>query len=146
MQSQNNSVVTPQAIEQAAQKGKPSMLITLILILIPTITGVAGQLLLKIGMTQLGVLELSLAALPNLIWRVITSPQVIIGLAIYLGGVFFWLLALNRAELSFVYPFASLSYVLITIVSWGILHEHVSPQRWLAMLIICLGVIMVVRS
>jgi drug/metabolite transporter (DMT)-like permease len=114
--------------------------------LIPTITGVAGQLLLKIGMTQLGVLELSLAALPNLIWRVITSPQVIIGLAIYLGGVFFWLLALNRAELSFVYPFASLSYVLITIVSWGILHEHVSPQRWLAMLIICLGVIMVVRS
>lgn len=122
------------------------MLLTMILILIPTITGVAGQLLLKVGMSQMGALQISLAAVPSLLWRIVTSPYVMIGLFIYFGGVFFWLLALSRAELSFVYPFASLSYVLITIASWSLLHEQISMQRWIAMLVICAGVVMVARS
>jgi drug/metabolite transporter (DMT)-like permease len=121
-------------------------LVTLILIMIPTITGVAGQLLLKIGMTQLGALDLSLAALPSMIMRIATTPAVVVGLAIYLGGVFFWLLALNRADLSYVYPFASLSYVAITFASWTILHESVPPLRWAGLLVICVGVILVARS
>lgn len=121
-------------------------LITLILIMIPTITGVAGQLLLKVGMTQLGALDLSLAGLPAMIVRIVTTPAVVIGLAIYLGGVFFWLLALNRADLSYVYPFASLSYVAITFASWALLHENVPPLRWAGLLVICVGVIFVARS
>ncbi|MCS6841408.1 MAG: EamA family transporter [Roseiflexus sp.] len=122
------------------------MMLTLILILIPTITGVAGQLLLKIGMSQMGALEVSVAALPSLIMRIITSPYILIGLTIYFGGVFFWLLALNRADLSYVYPFASLSYVLITLASWLLLHEAVPPLRWIGLVIICIGVILVAQS
>lgn len=127
-------------------KGANPMLLTLILILIPTITGVAGQLLLKVGMSQMGALDLSVAAVPSLLMRIVTSPHIVVGLAIYFGGVFFWLLALNRAELSFVYPFASLSYVLIALASWGLLHEHVSPMRWMGLLVICFGVLLVARS
>ncbi len=122
------------------------MMLTLILILIPTVTGVAGQLLLKVGMTQLGALEISVAAIPSLIARIILSPYIIVGLAIYFGGVFFWLLALNRADLSYVYPFASLSYVLITLSSWLLLHEAVPPMRWVGLVIICIGVMLVARS
>lgn len=121
-------------------------MLTLVLILIPTITGVAGQLLLKVGMAQLGTLDLSIAALPALLMKVVTSPYVMVGLAIYFGGVFFWLLALNRADLSYVYPFASLSYVLITFASWGLLHENVPPLRWAGLLVICIGVVLVARS
>ncbi len=134
--------------ERVATKGSsmsPAML-TLVLILIPTITGVAGQLLLKVGMSQLGALELSMAALPGLVTRIVLSPYIIIGLAIYFGGVFFWLLALNRADLSYVYPFASLSYVLITVASWLLLHEAVPPLRWAGLLVICVGVMLVARS
>jgi uncharacterized membrane protein len=69
-----------------------------------------------------------------------------LGLFIYFAGVFSWLLALGRADLSWVYPFASLSYVLITIASWALLHEHISPQRWLGLLVICAGVLLVARS
>ncbi len=122
------------------------MMLTLILILIPTVTGVAGQLLLKVGMSQLGALEISIAAIPSLIARIILSPYIIVGLAIYFGGVFFWLLALNRADLSYVYPFASLSYVLITLASWLLLHEAVPPMRWIGLVVICIGVILVARS
>ncbi|MBO9321631.1 EamA family transporter [Roseiflexus sp. RS-1] len=122
------------------------MMLTLILILIPTVTGVAGQLLLKVGMSQLGALEISVAAIPSLIMRIILSPYIIVGLAIYFGGVFFWLLALNRADLSYVYPFASLSYVLITLASWLLLHEAVPPLRWIGLVVICIGVMLVARS
>jgi len=122
------------------------MMLTLILILIPTVTGVAGQLLLKVGMSQLGALEISVAAIPSLIMRIILSPYIIVGLAIYFGGVFFWLLALNRADLSYVYPFASLSYVLITLASWLLLHEAVPPMRWIGLVVICIGVMLVARS
>lgn len=122
------------------------MLLTLALVLIPAITGVAGQLLLKIGMSRMGALEISVAAVPMLLWKIATSPYVVIGLAIYVGGLFFWLLALNRADLSFVYPFASLSYVLITLASWGILHESVPPLRWAGLVVICVGVVLVARS
>jgi uncharacterized membrane protein len=122
------------------------MMLTLILILIPTVTGVAGQLLLKVGMSQLGTLDISVAAIPSLIMRIILSPYIIVGLAIYFGGVFFWLLALNRADLSYVYPFASLSYVLITLASWLLLNESVPPMRWIGLVIICIGVMLVARS
>jgi hypothetical protein len=76
--------------EQSASKGSSMtpMMLTLILILIPTVTGVAGQLLLKVGMSQLGALEISVAAIPSLIMRIILSPYIIVGLAIYFGGVF----------------------------------------------------------
>jgi uncharacterized membrane protein len=134
--------------EQSASKGSSMtpMMLTLILILIPTVTGVAGQLLLKVGMSQLGALEISIAAIPSLIMRIILSPYIIVGLAIYFGGVFFWLLALNRADLSYVYPFASLSYVLITLASWLLLHEAVPPMRWIGLVVICIGVMLVARS
>ncbi|ABQ89539.1 EamA family transporter [Roseiflexus sp.] len=134
--------------EQSASKGSSMtpMMLTLILILIPTVTGVAGQLLLKVGMSQLGALEISVAAIPSLIMRIILSPYIIVGLAIYFGGVFFWLLALNRADLSYVYPFASLSYVLITLASWLLLHEAVPPLRWIGLVVICIGVMLVARS
>lgn len=122
------------------------MTLTLILVLIPAITGVAGQLLLKVGMSNLGALEISFTAVPSILLKIITSPYILIGLAIYFGGVFFWLLALNRADLSFVYPFASLSYILITIASATLLHEYVSPMRWLGMFIICAGVLLVART
>jgi drug/metabolite transporter (DMT)-like permease len=128
------------------KRGVPNMWTTIIIILIPTIAGVIGQLMLKIGMTQMGTLELSIAALPTIALKIMTSPMIIVGLAIYLGGVFFWLIGLNRLDLSFLYPFASLSYVLITIAAWAFLNEQVPGMRWLGLVVICIGVALVARS
>jgi drug/metabolite transporter (DMT)-like permease len=127
-------------------RGANSMLTTFMIILIPTIAGVIGQLMLKIGMTNMGALDVSIAGLPNIALRIMTSPMIIIGLAIYMGGVFFWLIGLNRLDLSFLYPFASLSYVLITIAAWAFLHEQIPPLRWVGLLVICIGVALVARK
>lgn len=122
------------------------MWLTILLLTIPAITGVAGQLMLKIGMSKMGALEISMAALPAITWRMATSPWVVGGLVIYVSGIFFWLLALNRVDLSFAYPFASLSYVLIFLSSWLLLGEQITMPRVMGMLVICLGVVLVARS
>lgn len=122
------------------------MWLTIALLTIPAITGVAGQLMLKIGMSQMGALEISMAAVPSIVWRMATSPWVMGGLVIYVSGIFFWLLALNRVDLSYAYPFASLSYVLIFLSSWLLLGEQITMPRVLGMLVICLGVVLVARS
>lgn len=122
------------------------MWLTIALLTIPAITGVAGQLLLKIGMSQMGALEISMATVPSIAWRMATSPWVMGGLVIYVSGIFFWLLALNRVDLSYAYPFASLSYVLIFLSSWLLLGEQITLPRVMGMLVICLGVVLVARS
>lgn len=122
------------------------MWLTIALLTIPAITGVAGQLMLKIGMSQMGALEISMAAVPSIAWRMATSPWVMGGMVIYVSGIFFWLLALNRVDLSYAYPFASLSYVLIFLSSWLLLGEQITMPRVMGMLVICLGVVLVARS
>src|SRR5690606_5825655 len=93
-------------------ESKP-MTMTLTCILLSTLLGVTGQILLKHGMTRMGEQSLAFGGLANIGLKIATSPWVILGLMVYVSGTFFWLIALSRVELSFAYPFASLSYVLI---------------------------------
>jgi drug/metabolite transporter (DMT)-like permease len=112
-----------------------------------TILGVVGQLALKLGMTRLG--PIGLAGNRNLLalgWSVGTNPYVLGGLLTYGAGVFFWLIALSRAPLSYAYPFASLSYVLITLVSFFILREKMNLLRLAGVFVICSGVLVVAIS
>lgn len=127
-------------------QGKHTMWINVLLILIPTVAGVIGQLMLKVGMSSMGALDINAAAIPSIIMKIATNPMIVVGLAIYMGGVFFWLLALNRLQLSYLYPFASLSYVLITIAAAVFLHEQIPSLRWVGLVVICVGVALVAKS
>jgi multidrug transporter EmrE-like cation transporter len=119
---------------------------TVVLILAATLLGVVGQLVLKYGMTQMGPLSVSVGQVPLLLWRIGTNLFVVGGLLIYVSGTFFWLIALSRVDLSYAYPFASLSYVLIFFASWFVLNEPISLLRLMGMLVICVGVLLIARS
>jgi multidrug transporter EmrE-like cation transporter len=127
-------------------KGANTMLTTLMPLLLATLLGVAGQLVLKYAMSQMGALQLSAGGVPMLIWRMATSPYVIGGLLIYGLGTFFWLIFLSRVPLSYAYPFISLGIVLGLLSAWGIFHEQVPPLRWVGMLVVCAGVLLVSRT
>lgn len=115
-------------------------------ILISVLAGASGQVLLKKGMSSMGPLTLSVDQLFNIFWRVGTNPYVVIGLAIYVGGTVFWLAALSRVDLSYAYPFASLSYVVMLAASWQLFNENITPLRLLGSLVVCLGVFLISRS
>jgi drug/metabolite transporter (DMT)-like permease len=115
-------------------------------ILISVLAGAVGQILLKKGMTLMGAITLSSSQILGVLWRMATNPYVVIGLIIYVCGTVFWLAALSRVDLSYAYPFASLSYVVMLIASWLLFHENVTPVRLGGTLIVALGVFVISRS
>jgi drug/metabolite transporter (DMT)-like permease len=122
------------------------MSIAITYILISVMAGAIGQIMLKKGMTSMGPLTLSLDQLFNILWRVGTNPYVVIGLAIYVTGTVFWLAALSRVDLSYAYPFASLSYAVMLVAAWQLFNEDITPFRLLGTLVVCLGVFLISRS
>lgn len=58
----------------------------------------------------------------------------------------FWLMALARFELSYALPFLSLNFVLVTILSFAVLHEPFSWQKLIGVCIIVLGVFIASRG
>jgi len=101
-----------------------------------TVFGICGQLLLKRGMGRMDASEGS-----KILLRIVTSPWVIGGLAVYGTGVLFWLLALSHLELSYVYPFASLSYIGIIIGSYFLFKERLTALRLVGIAVIIAGVL-----
>jgi multidrug transporter EmrE-like cation transporter len=118
----------------------------MITILLPIVLGVVGQLLLKHGMTSMGKQDLGTDGLFPVIWRMVTSPYVLGGVIVYGVSTFFWLLTLSKVELSYAYPFLSLSYVLIFLFSWMFFQENIPPSRIIGMLVVCLGVFFISRG
>jgi drug/metabolite transporter (DMT)-like permease len=122
------------------------MNLTVIYILISVLGSAAGQVLLKRGMGSMGPLTLTTGQLPGMLLRMGTNPFVVGGLAVYVGGTVFWLIALSRVDLSYAYPFASLSYVLMLLASWRLFGEDVSVLRIAGSLVVILGVLIISRS
>ena len=111
-------------------KGTPPMLIVLILFSV-TLAAVA-QLALKHGMNLVND-ELA----PQTFSLNGDSLRVVVGQPYVWGGLFLfglsalvWLVVLSRASLSFAYPFAALTYVLILLFDQFVLDEHVPGLRW----------------
>ena len=126
--------------------GIKKMNIAIIYILISVLGGAIGQILLKRGMGSLGPLTLSPSQIWSVLWRMITNPYVVIGLGIYVLSTVFWLAALSRVDLSFAYPFASLSYIIMLIASWSLFKEEITLLRLIGTLVIGVGVLIISRS
>lgn len=108
-------------------------------IALSTVMSICAQLTLKFGMVRV-------AAAPrqrSLLLRIILNPWVVFGLAIYGLGVLFWLVALSYLEVSFVYPFASLSYIGIIIGSHYLFKERIPPRRMTGIAVIVAGVVLI---
>jgi drug/metabolite transporter (DMT)-like permease len=117
------------------------------LVFLSMICGVGGQLTLKAGMTQIGQIgDGSLAHPFALALRVATTPLVIAGLGMYALGALSWLTVLSRLPLSFAYSLLAVGYVITPFLAWLIFRESISPLRWLGIVVISLGVILVSRG
>jgi drug/metabolite transporter (DMT)-like permease len=120
------------------------MLIALILLSV-TLAAVA-QLTLKRGMDQVasntGELKLQADSLRD----VVTTTWVWLGLFLFGLSAVVWLAVLSRTSLSFAYPFASLTYVLILLADRFVLDEPVAPLRWAGVGFIIVGIVLVAQT
>jgi drug/metabolite transporter (DMT)-like permease len=115
------------------------------LILISVTTGVAGQTVMKIGVSAPGATEAT-SNITSLVLLILRSPLVLLGLFLYGVGALAWIAVLSRLELSLAYPFLALNFVLITLSSRFLLGESVPSLRWLGILVIISGILLVARS
>ena len=120
--------------------------LALIYILVAVLASAVGQLVLKKGMGSMGALTLGVGQLGGILARIVASPYVLLGLAIYACGTLFWLVALSRVDLSYAYPFVSLSYVVMLVASWLLLDEQISLLRIAGSAVVILGVLLISRS
>lgn len=115
-------------------------------IMISVLGGALGQILLKKGMSSMGPLTLGIRNLKNVLLSMGLNPYVICGMAVYATGTVFWLVALSRVELSYAYPFASLSYVVMLGAAWALFKENLTVLRLAGTAVVCLGVLLVAQS
>ena len=122
------------------------MNVAIIYLLISVLGGAIGQLALKRGMNSFGELTLSMDKIVNVLVRMATNPYVVIGMLVYGASTVFWLAALSRVDLSFAYPFASLSYVVMLIGAWQLFDENISIMRLVGCVVVISGVLLISRS
>jgi multidrug transporter EmrE-like cation transporter len=106
-----------------------------------------GQFLLKAGMDKVGPISADRIRRPlELAMTVVRTPQVVVGLAVFVVSAVFWLVVLSRLPLSTAYPFAGLTYLLTALIARFGLNEAVPGMRWVGILLIVGGIVLVSRT
>ena len=117
---------------------------TMPLIFISIILGPLGNVFLGKAMKGVGSLDSGRDFdLVPLVSRLLTSGYIWLGVACLLGFFLAHMLLLTWADYSYVQPATSLSYLTISVLSYFILGETISPLRWFGVFVICLGVFLV---
>jgi undecaprenyl phosphate-alpha-L-ara4N flippase subunit ArnE len=77
---------------------------------------------------------------------VASTPAVWLGLFLFGLSAIVWLLVLSRTSLSFAYPFASLTYVLILLADRFLLDQPVPLLRYAGVAFIVVGIVLVAQT
>jgi multidrug transporter EmrE-like cation transporter len=96
----------------------------------------AAQLSLKLGSSSLEGLEFGRTWLSV----AIESPWVELGIACYLLAFVFWMLILDKMELSLAFPLSGMVYVVVMAASILGLHEALTPLHMAGVGLIVVGV------
>ena len=119
------------------------------LILVSVALAALAQLTLKHGMNQVtreGGTPLDLGQPLQTARRIGTNVSVWLGLATFVLSATVWLIVLSKASLSFAYPFASLTYVLILVFDRLVLHQPISGIRYAGVALIIGGLLLISRT
>lgn len=117
-----------------------------ILVLISVAAMTAAQLLLKKGLISIGGSPAGLHEIVPFFLKAYSNIYIITAVVLTIVTALCWILAVSKSQLSFLYPFMALSYVLVALFSMLLFKEDVNILRWLGIIVICTGVFLVARS
>lgn len=106
----------------------------IILCLINTFLMVCGQMLFKLGSQNRSITKFS-----DII-TLLFSPTILLALCVYAGTTMLWLYILSRVKISLAYPIQALAFPVVLIASALIFGEEIPVNRWIGVIIICVGV------
>jgi len=114
------------------------------LVLISVVLGAFGQVSMKKGLKNKPIQLNELASMK--LFDTVFEPNVFIGTMLYIVATLIWFVVLSNAELSFVYPLLGLGYIVTVIFARFYLGESIALIRWLGVLLIVAGAVLVGRA
>lgn len=112
------------------------------LFIISVITSVAGQWLLKAGALKLG--KVNTSNLSSHVLGMLTTPELLAGLACYGLGAIAYILLLTRVKLSIAGPAVAMVYVFSVLLGYFVFREPVPFSRMVGLGLIMCGVVLVI--
>lgn len=126
--------------EHASRRNKVKVVVAM---LFATIFIAFGDVSLSKGMKIVGAADLhSIGSLLSSF----ANPYIIAGVILQIAFLALYLAALSWEEMSFVLPLTAFNYVVVTILAFTLLHEPVSPIRWLGSMLVATGIAFVTRT
>lgn len=116
---------------------------TLVMVLLMVVCANTGDLMLARGMKQIGHVQISVPGLQLALWMTIQNASIWIGICFLIGFTLCYMTAVSWADYSFVMPAGAFGYAIQTMLAIVVLHEVVSPKRWIGVSLICVGVLLV---
>jgi uncharacterized membrane protein len=117
---------------------------TYLLIFLMVIFGPLGNVLLGKGMKRIGEVNIGTpAAAFSVLSRILTSGTIWLGIGSLISFFLANMLVLSWADYSYVQPASSVAYAMVAVLAHFMLREVVTPMRWMGVLVICFGVLVV---
>ncbi|EGG93427.1 Permease of the drug/metabolite transporter (DMT) superfamily [gamma proteobacterium IMCC1989] len=116
------------------------------IILLTVSVSACAQLLLKLGMKDLGAANGMLSNGFTSLFHVIFSPLVFSGLVVYGISTLSWLWVLSKVDLSIAYPFLGISFIFTLFFGIFLLDEELSTYKLIGTLMIVVGCFLVAKS
>jgi drug/metabolite transporter (DMT)-like permease len=116
---------------------------TLTMVLLMVVCANLGDLMLKRGMLQIGVVQMSVSGVWLALLSTIHSATIWLGILFLIAFTFCYMTAVSWADYSYVMPAGAFGYAIQTMLAVIILHEVVTARRWFGVVLIVLGVLLV---
>ena len=116
---------------------------TLIMVLLMLVCANTGDLMLKRGMLQIGEVTVSFTGLLHTFISTLHNGTIWLGILFLIGFTLSYMTAVSWADYSYVMPAGAFGYAIQTMLAVLILHEIVTPRRWIGVAMICIGVLLV---
>ena len=102
---------------------------------------VYGQLVVKWQVARAGAFPLAMADRFSFLLGLLLNPWIISAVAAGFLALLCWMAAMTKFELSYAYPFMSLAFVLVLILSSVLFHEAMTLPRVLGVMLVVTGII-----
>ena len=114
------------------------------LLIVALILEAVGVVYLSAGLKQIGeVKTLSFREVGRVIRQGAVNGRILLGVLLETIFFGFLIVLLKRNDVSLIWPLTSLGFVLTALSARFILHEQVSPVRWVGVVLIVMGAALV---
>jgi drug/metabolite transporter (DMT)-like permease len=109
-------------------------------VMITVLLTVYGQIVIKWQVVQAGAFPLGGHERIQFLWTLLLNPWVISSFAAAVVAALSWMVAMTKLQLSHAYPFVSLSFALVLLLSWYFFNEPLTWQKVAGIVLIGCGV------